>query len=228
MLTRLDASRRARSPRLRGTNFSILLLLLLPPSSFSARSPIRRCPCSCSWHLEALQIRKIDRMTLAGAHRTAQLCLREELLMNRDTKAGKAGTFPVIMQILSTRHCPRYAPTVSFIKNGFARAAMGGANPSLMKETVRPAAHCSPWFWGFIQSSTEWLPNNRKWNNGTNGLCRIVRPIQPIIPFPALSLLQPLCKYDMYRTLSFRNGQNYLPPFYLPLLRNSTCQHCPP
>ena len=109
MLTRLDASRRARSPRLRATNFSILLLLL-PPSSFSARSPIRRCPCSCSWHLEALQIRKIDRMTLAGAHRTAQLCLREELLMNRDTKAGKAGTFPVIMQILSTPALPALCP----------------------------------------------------------------------------------------------------------------------
>ena len=38
---------------------------------------------------------------------------------------------------------------------------------------------------------------NRKWNNGLNGpwACRLVWPVQPIIPFPVLNLLQSLGRF---------------------------------
>ena len=40
-------------------------------------------------------------------------------------------------------------------------------------------------------------------NNGPNGTCRRVRPIQPIIPFPMLNILQPLAWYKILLPSSF-------------------------
>ena len=51
----------------------------------------------------------------------------------------------------------------------------------------------------------EWLQKLKR-NNGPNRLCRLVRPVQPIIPFPDLNLSQPVgtCQNNIMLNLTFK------------------------